>query len=56
MTMWPTTDRQPTVSLLTTAAWTMARVLLTVLAVWTGLAVSTALFVAALGRSALRED
>ena len=34
----------------------MERVLLTVLATWTVLAVPVALFVAALGRSALRED
>jgi hypothetical protein len=31
-------------------------VLLTVLAIWLGLAVPAAVFVAALGRSALRED
>jgi hypothetical protein len=34
----------------------MARVLLVVLAIWVGLAVPVAVFVAALGRSALRED
>ena len=34
----------------------MVRVILTVLVSWLGLAVPVALFVAALGRSALRED
>jgi hypothetical protein len=56
MAMWPATDRQPTVGLLTTPASTMGPVLLTVFAAWTGLAVPASVVVGLVVRGGEDED